>query len=241
MNEDTLSKSDQLLRHILNSKHGKEEFQIMSCILKKSLLKLGVTLMLSGVMIVGTLALRSPAVFAAACAPGTEETITSPAISASCDTSISANLGQGLLEFHSDTAATVGSVTAGAASTTDYHFASLVTDLRNVGTGWSLQAASAGLANGSTSVPLVIGTTGDAASCTPSDGQATCVTPAFATAFQLSTTATTFVSATSITGTPIISGTFPITTHGTFSFTGGEPSGAYSGTITLTLQNASGV
>lgn len=225
-----------------NGRWRKESFKAMSCTLKNGILKLGVMLMLSSLMVAGTFALHSPATFAAGpCASTTEEVITPPATSATCDMGISTTLGEGVLEFHNDASATVGAVTAGVASTNDYSFATQVTDLRNTGAGWSLQAASAGLINGTTTIPLLIGTTGSTASCTPSDGLGTCVTPAFATAFSLTSTATTFVSATSTTAVPVLSGTFPITTHGTFHLTGSEPSGAYAGTITLTLNNASGL
>lgn len=153
--------------------------------------------------------------------------------SASCDTTITTDL-IGQLSFTSAASvSTQPNVTVNVGgSTANYGFGSTILDLRNTQDGWQLQASSAGLLNGSSVVPLRI--TGATSTCTASSGGNTCVSTT-ATPITLTTTPTTFLA----TGNPThpISGTFNISTTGSYTFPSDAPTGTYSGIITISLVN----
>jgi len=125
--------------------------------------------------------------------------------------------------------------------TNNFSFPTTVFDLRNSSAGWRLEAASAGLTqsfNSSTpTIPLTF--TSSTVTCTPTNRQENaCVTPTFHP-ITLSTTPQYFLTTGPLTSGNTISGTFNITTHGTFSFADTDPTGTYTGTITIKLMNAS--
>ncbi len=141
------------------------------------------------------------------------------------------------LAFTSAATATTTDVVHG---TNSFSFPTTVFDLRNSGAGWRLEAASAGLTlhiNGmTTTIPLAF--TSSTATCTPTTGQeSTCVTPTFHP-ITLSSTPQSFLTTGPLPPGNVISGTFHITTYGTFPFTGANPAGTYTGSITITLVNA---
>jgi hypothetical protein len=132
-------------------------------------------------------------------------------------------------------AATVTTTTA-VNGTNSFSFPTTVIDLRHSNAGWRLEAASAGLTHSfdgiTTTIPLVF--TSSTATCTPTNEQATCVTPTFHP-ITLTTTLQSFVTVGPLAEGDIISGTFNITTNGTYTFTGADPVGIYTGAITIEL------
>ena len=149
--------------------------------LRTWILRSGVRSLLISAVLLGAMATQTLTAFAVtgpqgAC--GNLITVDNTAgASASCDMGISTSLNSGALSYINDAnATTASSVNFG---TNTFSFGTTITDFRNIDAGWRLEAESAGLTNTfnsvTTTVPLSI--TSSTASCTPTGGQATCVTP----------------------------------------------------------------
>ncbi|MBA2677755.1 MAG: hypothetical protein H0U76_05095 [Ktedonobacteraceae bacterium] len=181
-----------------------------------------------------TLTLSVTPAFAAACNPATP--LDASGDSASCDMSISALVNPGVLTLTNDAAAIVSGgpfTLAGAAIGVSFSFISLVKDHRGSTADWSLSAASAGLINESTTIPLNLTAKDAASTCT----NGTCPATTFTALTSLTTTPQVLLTVGVATGGPVLDGDYSNKTNGTFIIPAGSPSGTYSGTITITLAN----
>jgi hypothetical protein len=193
----------------------------------------------TGLLVVSALALslffrQDTSAFAAACNPGIS--LDASDGSAACDMAITVQVNPGVLTLTNDAAAVVNGTPftlAGTPLVAPFTFTSLVRDHRGVGLGWVLSAASAGISNAGTTLPLSL-TARDAGS-TCSGGP--CPTPAFIPV-TLTTTPTRFMTAGNATHTTIIDGDYSNKIDGAFTIPTGSPSGTYSGIITITLLNS---
>ncbi|HEY4389464.1 MAG TPA: hypothetical protein VGN34_33910 [Ktedonobacteraceae bacterium] len=123
-----------------------------------------------------------------------------------------------------------------------FSFGSNVLDQRNTKDGWELGASSAGLvsADGTMTIPLQIVTSSSV--CTPtSPSSNTCVstTPLATPSAPITLTSSSTPQAFLTTGPPanVISGAFAVQTAGQYIIPNGAPAGAYSATITISLEN----
>ncbi len=192
------------------------------------------SLFLACFLAVSILALSSSPTFAAACNPGTPLDATGG--SASCDMSITAQVNPGVLTLANDAAANVPGTPFtlnGAAIPATFTFNSIVRDHRGSTAGWALLAASAGLKNGTTTIPLNLVAADPASTCI----NGTCPPTTFTAVAPLTTTATTFLTAGNAAHTIIVDGDYTNRTDGTFTIPTGSPAGTYTGVITITLSN----
>ena len=178
-------------------------------------------------------ALSSSPTFAVGCSITTP--LDASAGSASCDMGIAATVNPGVLTLANDANATVPAspfTLTGSALTVNFNFASIVRDHRGSTAGWALEAASTGLHNGTTTIPLTLTADtfgGGGSSCT----NGTC-TPTSFTSIGLTTTPARFLQAGN--GTSIIvDGDYTNETYGYCTIPAGSPAGSYTGTITITL------
>ena len=208
--------------------------------LRTSVLRVGRWGTIGSLALLFALSMHSPLALAATgpqgpCGSSITVDNTPAGASAQCDMGISATFSEGTLSFTNDANATTSPVVTG---TNSYSFHTTIIDQRNITAGWRLEASSTGMTNTvnnvTTTIPLSI--TNSSATCTPTvPGQNTCVTPTCYAVGQLTSTPQYFLS--SGQGT-LISGTFQATTNGSYTFSGAEPTGTYTGTIRISLVNA---
>ena len=194
----------------------------------------GSNMIVASALILAALAFSSSPAFAAACNPATP--LDASGGSASCDMSITAQVNPGVLTLSNDAAATVVGTPftlTGAAISTTFSFTSLVKDHRGSTAGWSLSATSAGIKNGTTTIPVNLTAKDAASTCT----NGTCPATTFTAVTPLTTTAQVFLTAGAATGGPVVDGDYSNKTDGTFTIPAGSPAGTYTGTITITLAN----
>jgi hypothetical protein len=192
------------------------------------------SLLIFSVLALSVLVRQDTPAFAAACNPGTP--LDASVSSAACDMSITAQVNPGVLTLTNDAAAVVNGTPftlVGIPLVATFTFTSLVKDHRGVGLGWVLSAASAGISNAGTTLPL---------SLTAKDAGSTCVDgPCLAAVFipvTLTATPSRFLTTSNITHTTIIDGDYSNKIDGAFTIPTGSPSGTYSGIITITLLNS---
>ncbi len=188
---------------------------------------------IAGMLAMSALFLSSTPLFAAACNPG-GAALDATSAAQSCDMSITAQVNPGLLTLSNDASATVAGspfTLSGANIAGTFTFTSVVKDHRGSTSGWALAAASAGLVNGSVTIPINLTAADAASSCT----NGTCPATTFVAVSPLTTTAATFLHTAH--GT-LIDGDYTNKTDGTFTIPAGSPSGSYAGTITVTLSNS---
>ena len=190
--------------------------------------------LLTSALIISVLTIQITPAFAAACNPGTP--LDASAGSASCDMSITAQVNPGVLTLANDAAAVVNGTPftlAGSPILATFTFTSIVRDHRGLSLGWVLSAASAGITNGSTTLPLSLTAKDAASSCI----NGTCPPTTFIP-ITLTTTTARFLTAGNAAHTLIVDGDYSNVTDGAFVIPTGSPSGTYSGIITITLLNA---
>ena|SRR5450631_934209 len=191
-------------------------------------------------LVLSALVLHSTPTFATLC---TGSTLDASGGSATCDMTVNATVSPGVLTLANDAAAVVTGTPftlTGAAQTPSITFTSVVKDHRGLKTGWALEANSVGLTlSGATT--LVLKLTGEAATSSCTNGTCPALTlPAntagvFTTPITLTATPAKFVQA----GTSVVDdGDYTNNTVGSITIPQGASSGAYSGTITITLLNA---
>lgn len=171
--------------------------------------------------------------FAAACNPATP--LDASAGSASCDMSITAQVNPGVLTLTNDASAVVAGTPftlAGFPLVAPFTFTSIVKDHRGLALGWVLSAASAGITNAGTTLPLSLTAKDAASSCT----NGTCPPTTFIP-ITLTTTTARFLTTGNAGHTLVIDGDYTNKTDGAFTIPTGSPSGTYSGIITITLLN----
>ncbi len=172
-------------------------------------------------------------VFSAACNPATP--LDASGGSASCTMAITAQVNPGVLTLANDAAAVVAGTPftlAGTAILATFTFTSVVDDHRGLSLGWVLSAASAGIINGSTTLPLSFTALDAASSC--SNG--TCATATFIP-ITLTTTTARFLTTSNAGHTIVVDGNYTNKIDGAFTIPTGSPSGTYAGSITITLLN----
>jgi hypothetical protein len=206
------------------------------------ILKRGALFLLMSIVIVGAIASNRLIALATTgpqgdCGNSITVDNTPAGASASCLMGVSSNFGSGFLAFTNDTNATTSTAVTG---TNAFTFGTTIVDLRNTNAGWRLEAASPGLTNtaGGISSTIPINFTTSTTTCIPTDGDAAdCVIPT-SHAITLSPASQYYLSTGPIAGGSIISATFNATTNATYTFTGTEPAGTYTGDITIALVNA---
>ncbi len=170
-----------------------------------------------------------------ACNPATPQDASSG--STICDMSINAQVNPGVLTLANDAAATVPGTPftlTGAAITANFSFTSVVKDHRGSTAGWALSAQSAGIKNGTTTLPLSLTSEDVTSSCTNGSRPATTFT---ALSPVPSASSSIFLTAGNASGTVVVDGDYTNKTNGQFTITAGSPAGAYAGSITITLAN----
>ena len=190
---------------------------------------------LASMLAVSMFSLTSSPLFAAACDPATP--LDASTTAASCDMSVTARVNPGVLTLANDAAVTVpGSpfTLSGADISATISFTSIVKDHRGSTSGWALSASSAGLVNGSLTIPINLTSEADTSSCT----NGTCPSTTFIALSPIPTTPATFLHAGNTGHTVVVDGDYTNHTNGTFSIPAGSPSGSYTGTVTITLSNA---
>jgi hypothetical protein len=200
----------------------------------KSIARWSTSLALTCFLALSTLVLSSSPTFAAACNPGTP--LDASGGSASCDMTIAAQVNPGVLTLANDAAANVPGTPFtlnGTPILATFTFNSVVRDHRGSTAGWALLAASAGLKNGTTTLPLNLTAADPASTCI----NGTCPATTFTPVVPLTTTAATFLTAGNAAHTIIVDGDYTNRTDGTFTIPTGSPAGSYTGIITITLSN----
>jgi hypothetical protein len=200
---------------------------------KVSLSKWCTSLLLTSILALSVLTIQITPAFAAACNPGTP--LDASAGSAACDMSITAQVNPGVLTLANDASAVVAGTPftlAGSPILATFTFTSIVKDHRGLALGWVLSAASAGITNGTTTLPL---------SLTAKDAASTCVNgtcpPTTFIPITLTTTTARFLTTGNAAHTLVVDGDYTNKTDGAFTIPTGSPSGTYSGIITITLLN----
>ncbi len=200
---------------------------------KNPFLRWWTSFLLVSTLAISLLAMQNTYAFAAACNPATP--LDASAGSATCDMSITASVSPGVLTLANDAAAAVTGTPftlAGSAIIAPFTFTSLVKDHRGSTTGWALEANSAGIINGTTTLPLSLTAKDAASTCI----NGTCSAVTFS-AITLTTTATRFTQAGNAGHTIVVDGDYSNKTDGAFTIPTGSPAGTYAGTITITLLN----
>jgi hypothetical protein len=201
--------------------------------LKISKIRWSVSLLLASALALSMLSMHSTTAFAAACNPATP--LDASAGSASCDMTIAAQVNAGILTLANDAAVVVTGTPftlTGAPIVAPFVFTSLVKDHRGSTAGWVLSASSAGVANGSTVLPINFTAKDPASTCT----NGTCASTTF-TAITLTTTPARFLTTSNAGHTVVVDGDYNNKTDGTFTIPAGSPAGSYTGIITITLSN----
>ncbi|GCE15223.1 hypothetical protein [Tengunoibacter tsumagoiensis] len=200
----------------------------------RQMMRLGVILLFMSSVTCSLLFGFNATALAAACNPATP--LDASAGSASCDMTINAQVNPGVLTLTNDAAAAVpGSpfTLTGANLPGTFTFTSVVKDHRGLALGWTLSAASSGLKNGTTTLPLNLTGLDVSSSCT----NGTCTSTTFTAVTPLTTTSTKFLTAGNSAHTIVVDGDYTNKIDGTFTIVAGSPSGLYSGIITITLAN----
>ena len=200
---------------------------------KMSLPRWWTSLLFICTLFISVLILPATPAFAAACNPATP--LDASAGSASCDMSITAQVNPGVLTLTNDAAAVVLGTPftlTGSPLLAPFTFTSLVKDHRGLALGWVLSAASAGITNGGTTLPLSLTAKDAASSCT----NGTCPPTTFIP-ITLTTTPQRFLTTGNAGHTIVVDGDYTNKTDGAFTIPTGSPSGTYSGIITITLLN----
>jgi hypothetical protein len=201
--------------------------------LKFSKIRWCVNILFASALALSLFSMHSTSAFAAACNPATP--LDASASSASCDMAIAAQVSAGVLTLANDAAAVVTGTPftlTGAPIVAPFVFTSVVKDHRGSTAGWVLSAASAGVVNGTTTIPVNFTAKDPASTCV----NGTCASTTF-TAITLTTTATRFLTTGNASYTIVVDGDYTNKTDGTFTIPAGSPAGAYTGIITITLSN----
>jgi hypothetical protein len=202
---------------------------------KPPLLRWWASLLLASTLAVSLLAIQSTYAFAAnaPCTPSSP--LNTSAGSAACDMAISAIVNSGVLTLTNDATAVVAGTPftlLGSPIFATFTFTSVAKDHRGLALGWVLSAASAGIVNGTTTLPLSLTAKDAASSCI----NGTCLPTTF-TPITLTTTPARFLTAGDASHTLAIDGDYSNKTDGAFTIPPGSPSGTYSGIISITLLN----
>ncbi len=200
---------------------------------KTPLLRWCASLLLVSGLAVSLLAIQSTHAFAAACNPAAP--LDASAGSAACDMAISATVNSGGLTLANDATALVAGTPftlLGSPIVANFTFTSLVKDHRGLALGWVLSAASPGIINGTTTLPLNLTARDAASTCINGTCSSTTFTPVTLTA-----TSARFLTTGNAGHTLAIDGDYSNKTDGAFTIPSGSPSGTYTGIISVTLLN----
>ncbi len=195
-------------------------------------LKCCASLLSVGALAVTLLATQSTHAFAAACARNTP--LSAGAGSATCGMSITivvVNRGK-LISTNTAVAPGIPITSPGSSIVSPFTFTTVTKDHRGLALGWVLSAASAGIVNGMTTLPLSLTGKDIASSCTNGTCPPTTFTPII-----LTTTTARFLTVGDTSHTLATDGDYSNKTDGTFTVPADSPLGIYTGIISITLLN----
>lgn len=198
--------------------------------LKTRLARLSAGALLATTLAGAALGLQSAASFASGpCAPGTEITVPNSPVPSSdfCTMGVTANINPGTLSFNNTASVSVSTTYNNTAQSLPFSFTNVVTDNRGTTDGWKLQASLTGL----TGLTLSLDSLDAASGCVGVNCQSLTFTPVPNLGAN-----TTFLKTN---GTAVLeAGVYTNVIDGNVHVPGGTASGAYTGTVTITLVNS---